>query len=733
MQVLDLLILLIASVANLSIGFLSYLKNYRNLTHQLFALLTATLVGWTGANYVSLASGNPTVIFWAVRLILLFVVLQNTFFYLFVSAYPGNSLHLKPKNARRYIIFSALTLLVGIWPGFFSYYEVTSGSISPKASPYMAFFVVHTAISVCWGIGGLLRRYKHSAGLARNRFKFLVLAGSVLLIITPFTSFILPVAFHINTFIPLAPVYNLLFAAIIAYSMVKHQLLDFRSLVAKAFAYFLSVGFVGLVTSTIVFGGFTIIFDARSVDPELRLAYLILAILVGFSFSPIKKFFDRLSNRFFFRDAYDPQQFLDQLNRIFVSTINIELEALLQGSSKVISDNLKAESTTFIINATAYDPIRIIGDRQTFDPDFTADLNRLTPHVHGKVIITDYLEKDQTDLKKLLTRNNIAALVRLVTTLDYEVEGLGYLVLGPKKSGNLYSKQDGQLLDIIANSLVIAAENALRFEEIEKFNITLQEKVDTATKRLQKSNEKLQTLDETKDEFISMASHQLRTPLTSVKGYLSMVLEGDAGEISEMQRKLLDQAFVSSQRMVYLIADLLNVSRLRTGKFVIEPVATNLADVIESEVKQLHDTAKARGLTIQYEKPSDFPMLMLDETKIRQVIMNFIDNAIYYTPSGGHITVELKDTTSSLEFTVKDNGIGVPSAERHHLFTKFYRAGNAKKARPDGTGLGLFMSKKVIVAQGGTLIFHSEEGKGSTFGFSFAKAKLLPNPRISSV
>jgi signal transduction histidine kinase len=289
-----------------------------------------------------------------------------------------------------------------------------------------------------------------------------------------------------------------------------------------------------------------------------------------------------------------------------------------------------------------------------------------------------------------------------------------------------------QVIDIVTNELVIAIQNALRFEEIEKFNITLQHKVDDATRELRKTNQKLKTLDETKDEFISMASHQLRTPLTSVKGYLSMVLEGDVGDISDQQRKMLDQAYVSSQRMVYLIADLLNVSRLRTGKFVIELTPTNLAEVIAGEVSQLVETAAARGLELTFNNPENFPTLMIDETKIRQVIMNFVDNAIYYTPSSGHIRVSLIDTGQSVEFNVTDDGIGVPKVEQHHMFTKFYRAGNAKKARPDGTGLGLFMAKKVIVAHGGAVIFKSEEGKGSTFGFTFAKAKLaVPAPEQS--
>ena len=136
--------------------------------------------------------------------------------------------------------------------------------------------------------------------------------------------------------------------------------------------------------------------------------------------------------------------------------------------------------------------------------------------------------------------------------------------------------------------------------------------------------------------------------------------------------------------------------------------------------------ADSRDLTLIYDQPGVFPRVKLDDNKIRQVMMNMVDNAIYYTPAGGDIEVKLIETASSIEFRVVDNGIGVPKSEQPHLFTKFYRAGNARKARPDGTGLGLFMAKKVIVAEGGALIFETAEGKGSTFGFVFSKRKLAP-------
>src|SRR6185369_10217649 len=136
------------------------------------------------------------------------------------------------------------------------------------------------------------------------------------------------------------------------------------------------------------------------------------------------------------------------------------------------------------------------------------------------------------------------------------------------------------------------------------------------------------------------------------------------------------QSYISSQRMVYLISDLLNLSRLNTGKFVIEPSPVDLSEVAQVEVDQLVETAKSRELNLVYERPAVFPKLMLDETKIHQVVMNFIDNAIYYTPSGGTVTVAVNETPTYVEYTVRDTGIGVPKKVQHKLFAKFYRAQN---------------------------------------------------------
>ena len=198
-----------------------------------------------------------------------------------------------------------------------------------------------------------------------------------------------------------------------------------------------------------------------------------------------------------------------------------------------------------------------------------------------------------------------------------------------------------------------------------------------------------------------------------------MLLEGDAGEIKVGQYEFVQEAYYGATRMVSLINDLLNVSRMETGRFFLEINEFDLTKTIEEEVKQLGKAAKDRGLKLVYQKHGHVS-LCADEMKIRQVVMNFIDNAIYYTLDG-KIIVNLHDEGKNVRLEVTDNGIGVPKEQQKHLFTKFYRAENARSARPDGTGLGLFMAKKVIEEHHGEVIFRSVEGKGSTFGFRLPK------------
>ena len=560
---------------------------------------------------------------------------------------------------------------------------------------------------------------------ARAQLDFIMFGYSISLLIGIFLSVILPIVQPQTALDDLAPGSLTFMILFVSYAIVKHKLFDFRSVLVRALSYLLITGFILVAYSTGIFVLKRAIFPELSVSTGQFISNIAVSLILILTYPTVKKVFDRLTRKLFFRDRYDAQSFIDDLNQTLVT--NVDLDSLLNKASAILENNLKASSCSFYIRDTSYFKSRMIGSYKNKINDTDMEtLQNLTSKLHKKVHSTEYetQESNEFELNNVLKKYGIEIVARLVSTLEFEVKGIGYIFLAPKRNGSPYTNQDLKILEIIANELVIAVENVLRFEEIEQFNVTLQKKIDEATNELKRSNDKLKALDEAKDEFVSMASHQLRTPLTSIKGYISMVLEEDAGKINPTQKQMLGQAMFSSQRMVYLISDLLNVSRLKTGKFIIEAKPVYLPDLVESELSQLYDGANAKNITLSFDKPKKFTMMNLDDMKIRQVVMNFTDNAIYYTPNGGKITLALKDKKDSIEFTVKDTGIGVPKNEQHKLFAKFYRADNARKARPDGTGLGLFMAKKVIIAQGGSLLFSSKEGKGSTFGFSFPKDKL---------
>lgn len=319
---------------------------------------------------------------------------------------------------------------------------------------------------------------------------------------------------------------------------------------------------------------------------------------------------------------------------------------------------------------------------------------------------------DEAEIRRLLKSYRVDFVMPLVRGEQI----IGFLFMGPKRHG-VYRPYDIGMVFDIKNELAIAVQNAASLEAVKELNASLQQRIESATDELRRSNEQLRGLDTAKDEFVSMASHQLRTPLTSVKGYISMVLEGDAGKITKMQRQLLREAFTSSERMVRLIDDFLNVSRVQTGKFMIDRRPVDLAKVIRQEVKALETTAESRDLTLKLDAPARPVMVSIDEGKIRQVIMNFIDNALYYSKPDSEIRVSLKVFPHEARLEVIDHGIGVPARQQAHLFTKFFRADNARTQRPDGTGVGLYLAKMVIDGHDGKLIFASKEGQGSTFGF----------------
>ena len=723
---LDVLILIIASVLNLSLGTLVYIKNPASMTNRYFFIMTSSFVLWSTANYLSVQPVWIPQIVW-VRMVIMFAVLLCLSVFLLFQAFPSfhNS---QGASVRRFATLSAFIMMcLTLTPWVFTRLEIVDGSVQPVPGPLIVLFALEIVSLLSGATYTIVRKYRRATGRAKLQLRSILAGIGVTIGLIVLTNFVFVVAFKNTNFIKFGPAYTLIFSATLAHAIVKHKLFDIRAAVARGIGYLSALATLGLLYGILLFAIANALGKASTLTVLDRVMFISVALISALAFPSTKRFFDRITNRFFYRDAYDPQIFFNQINTTLAEKNDIQ--ELVHTSLRIIAETLRAESAAYIIEKTKYKPRRFIAYNmpELERPDLLQLEKAIAANEHT-VIVADYLDDKYDAIRSVMADVDIAAIVR-VGGIHAKREVSGLLLLKAKKSGNPYTRGDIGLLEAVANELVVATENALRYEEIEKFNETLRSKVEVATYKLRSTNEKLKKLDETKDEFISMASHQLRTPLTSVKGYLSMVLEGDAGPLKPQQEELLKQSYMSSQRMVNLIADLLNLSRLNTGKFVIDAKPTDLRVIVDQEVAQLRESAKAKSITLTWDIPQTFSLVGLDEGKMHQVVMNFIDNAIYYTPEGGTIAVGLTETATAVEFRVKDSGIGVPRALQRHLFTKFYRADNARRMRPDGTGLGIYMAKKVIAAQGGSVIFESEEGKGSTFGFRFSKTRASrPDP-----
>jgi len=293
---------------------------------------------------------------------------------------------------------------------------------------------------------------------------------------------------------------------------------------------------------------------------------------------------------------------------------------------------------------------------------------------------------------------------------------IGMIVLGNKVSGDPYSEQDIELLTTLSNQASIALQNAKLFSGVRNFNLELERQVGKRTKELSDAYNELKKLDKAKSEFLSIASHQLRTPLTAIKGYISMIIEKTYGEPPEKMKTPLGNIYLSNERLIKLVNSLLDVSRIEAGRLETKFERLSLADVISSVIEELKNVAREKGLYLKLEKPTKLiPEILIDQQKARQIILNLIENAIRYTEKGG-VTIKLDVERSKIKIIVSDTGEGMTKEEISHLFESFSRGSAGTRFWTEGAGLGLYVAKKFVEMHNGKIWAESPgRGKGSTF------------------
>lgn len=240
-------------------------------------------------------------------------------------------------------------------------------------------------------------------------------------------------------------------------------------------------------------------------------------------------------------------------------------------------------------------------------------------------------------------------------------------------------------------------------------------------------NDRLLELDKAKSEFISVAAHQLRTPLSAIKWTLSLLIDEHTENLSAEQKSLLMKGYESNERIINLINEMLVVTRIESGKVQFKLTPLHLEDIIDSVLLDFSGQAHVRQMRISLERTGpQSPFVSADPDMMRSVVQNLVENAMRYTPDGGTITLSVTSSENEVRVAIKDSGIGIPLKQQSSIFNKFFRADNAAKVHTDGSGLGLYIVKKFIEKHGGKVWFETVEGAGTTFIFTIPPASTVP-------
>ncbi len=291
-----------------------------------------------------------------------------------------------------------------------------------------------------------------------------------------------------------------------------------------------------------------------------------------------------------------------------------------------------------------------------------------------------------------------------------------------RTAGPDLTQDDVDLIRTLGNHMAMAIDNALAYERIESMNANLESQVQERTLALERVNAKLTEQDQLKSSFVSIASHELRTPMTSIQGYVQNMLEGLTGALTNKQREYLLRISHNSERLTRLINELLDLSNIETGRVPLHRSSLRLSDLIQEALHELQTMADTKHISLSSHVPYASVFVQGDRDKIHQVLINLIHNAIRFTPSGGTVLIDtFAPQKDFVAISVSDTGSGIPSHERSKIFIPFFR-GSGQGRDQKGAGLGLAISKTLIELHGGTVSVESELNAGTCFTFTLPVA-----------
>ncbi len=697
--------------ANAILGLFILVKNPKSTTSIVFAILALVFSVWTVFNYQSVhATTAEDTLMW-IRIILFLSAFKPPLLFLLFHTFPGDKLLLSRKWLVIIFLFPTIAAILALTPLVFSHVEYVNSLPQPVPSFGMPVWALTFFGLLLASFILLIKRYRREKGGIKSQILFMLLGFSFAFCFFIFTNFIMVNVFQNTSLVVIGPLFTIILVGFISYSIIKHGFLDIRLILARAVAYVLLVGIIGGIYTLALFvvGAQLFGISARPLD---LIFYCSVTFFVALTFQYFKKTIEKWTDRLLFKGFYDPQELLKSIT--FIMSTNIVLDDLTNLILHKITTDMRITKGVFILLDKNQSQIEFMIQRGFEQPpqfQFSEIKSFLTSPIS---VFFDFLEEG--NLKDLMRARNISSILPLAV----KDNKIGVLLLGEKASGEIYSEQDTDVLEIIAPELSIALQNSKEYEEIKRFNITLREEVDRATRQLRVANTKLEELDKLKDDFVSVASHELRTPMTAIRSYSWMALNRSDIPLSEKMKKYLSRTLISTERLINLVNEMLNISRIESGRVEIKPEVFSIPALVKDVFEEVVVKAHEKNLSLKMDS-TQIPNVFADQDKVHQVLLNLIGNSLKFTPENGLIEVKFATNQSVVGIGIKDNGAGISPEDLHRLFKKFGRLDSSyvTAGTSGGTGLGLYVCKSLVQLMGGEIWVQSDGmGKGSTFYFT---------------
>jgi signal transduction histidine kinase len=700
------------------LSVLIFIKNSKSKINLYFALFTAFMLVWLVTLFIYYKGSSTFELTIIGRANFAAIAIAVVFGSQFSEKITRITLFRKYQRFyHRFVLLEtiALAAIIQFTPLIAAKEERVNGEVITLFGPLFLLFIAHLVFYIGSGIYTVYKAMKGANDSIRNQLQVILFGFTTTALVSITTNIILPFGFNIFTLEEIGALSVMLLIGSIAYAITVHHLFDIRIVIKRTIIYATLLSFVFATYAVIVllltraFGGAS----GQSVNQNF-IPNLMATLVIGFSLEPLRHWISERTDQWLFQKEYKQQSVLKDLGQKLNNVVGLDeaLESVMQTIAKVL--HLK-HAVTYVFqpgenNTMGIKRVKQVGYASSAklileDRDFTVQYFSqnsaicLTSDLHNELEqeeeLIDQKKADATfirqhAIKQAVLKKLDSLEVASVVPLHLNNQPLGLLLLSEKLSGETFHTQDLALLELVGAQAISSIQKAKLYEG-----------------------------DQMKSEFVSIASHELLTPISAIEGYLSMILEENIGKVDPQARDYLNKVYTSAKRLSLLIKDLLSVSRIESGKMKVDLQQLDIAKMIKDTLDQLKFVAADKKLEMKFVAPEKaLPPVWADPDRTMQILVNLVSNAIKYTPSG---TVSITATPSRdgmVSVAISDTGLGMNKDQMSHLFTKFYRVDTPETTGIMGTGLGLYITKSIIEKMGGTITCKSTVGQGSTFTFT---------------